>query len=70
MPLTTPWDYYDTEIPKKEVFADLGDAAFRSGRQIYVKFGETVFWIHTAGEVMVAPAIAAARLVLERLQEG
>lgn len=63
------WDFYDSEIPKMEVIAGLGDAAFRGGRQIYVKCGDIVFWIHTAGEVMVAPAVDAARLVAARLQE-
>ena len=63
------WEFYDSEIPKMEVIAGLGDAAFRGGRQIYVKYGDIVFWIHTAGEVMVAPAVDAARLVVARLQQ-
>ena len=61
------WDYFDTEVPKKELFDDVGDAAFRGGRQIYVKAGETVFWIHTAGEVMVNMALDAARRVVRSL---
>ena len=63
------WDEFDSEIAKKEVFDDLGDSAFRGGRQIYVKAGETVFWIHTAGEVMVNMAVEAARAVLAQLAE-
>ena len=69
IPLGKSWEHFDSEIPKKETFTDLGDQAFRGGRQIYVKCGDTVFWIHTAGEVMVAPAVEAARLVLRRLQD-
>ncbi|MGI9244888.1 MAG: hypothetical protein ACR2RV_29060, partial [Verrucomicrobiales bacterium] len=69
VPLSQGWDHFDSEISRKETFADLGDDAFRGGRQIYVKFGDTVFWIHTAGEVMVAPAVEAARLVLRRFQQ-
>ena len=65
---TMPWEGFDTEIEKKEIFDDLGEAAFRGGRQIYVRAGDDlVFWIHTAGEVMVDMAVRAARLVLGRL---
>jgi hypothetical protein len=65
---TMPWEGFDHEIAKKELFDDLGDAAFRGGRQIYVKTGDCVFWIHTAGEVMVETAVEAARLVVGRLR--
>jgi len=64
---TQPWHSFDSEIAKKEIFHDVGDAAFRGGRQLYVRSGETVFWIHTAGEVMVGMALEAARLVAGRL---
>ena len=63
-----PWAGFEAEIEKKEIFDELGDAAFRGGRRIYVKSGDTVFWIHTAGEVMVDMAVQAARLVVPRLR--
>ena len=65
---TMPWEEFDTEIVKKEIFENLGEAAFRGGRQIYVNAGDTVFWIHTAGEVMVKMAVDAAQLVADRLE--
>lgn len=65
---TRPWEYFDSEIAKKEIFQSVGDAAFRGGRQIYVKAGERVFWIHTAGEVMVEMAVEAATIVAKRLE--
>ena len=70
LPSGQQWEYFDSEIPKKEIFQDVGDAAFRGGRQIYVRVGEAVFWIHTSGEVMVDMAIEAARLVARRLRDG
>ncbi|MFT4548578.1 MAG: hypothetical protein ACI8XO_004899 [Verrucomicrobiales bacterium] len=65
---TLPWEGFEGELVKRETFADLGDDAFRSGRQLYVKQGEIVFWIHTGGEVMVAMAVEAARIVLANLE--
>lgn len=66
----TPWHYFDTEITKKETFEGIGDVAFRGDRQIYVKVGETTFWINTAGEVTINMALEAARLVVDRLSGG
>ena len=70
LPSTLPWEHFDSEIPKKEIFQDVGDAAFRGGRQIYVRVSGAVFWIHTSGEVMVDMAIEAAKLVAGRLRDA
>jgi hypothetical protein len=65
---TIPWEQLDTQITKREVFDDVGDAAFRGARKIYVRAGDTVFWINTAGDVTIGMALEAARLVVGRLQ--
>jgi len=66
---TLTWEHFDAEIPKKQIFEGVGDAAFRGSRQIYVKAGDVVFWIHTAGEVTIKMALEAANLVVRRLGE-